>query len=126
MRNTPRVILVDDNIDAVDMMSELLSYVGIENQVAYNGRSAVELLEEWPAQIVLLDISMPVMNGYETAIAMHALDGYETLPIVAWSADHGGSPSFLVDAARFVCWLRKPVELQQVLEIIDRFTARND
>lgn len=60
---TPRVILVDDNKDAVDLLSQLLDCFSIENKVAYDGHAGVALVEEWPAHLVIMDIQMPGMNG---------------------------------------------------------------
>jgi CheY-like chemotaxis protein len=84
-----RVLLVDDNKDAVDMVSQLLSLYHIDHRVAYDGASAVALLADWPADIVFLDIQMPDMDGYETATAMHALPQCAELPIVAWTGWDG-------------------------------------
>ncbi|KQV54799.1 MULTISPECIES: response regulator [unclassified Duganella] len=94
-----RVLLVDDNKDAVDMVSQFLSILHIDNKVAYDGASAVALLADWPADIVFLDIQMPEMDGYETAVAMHALPQCVELPIVAWTGwDGPGSQEAMAHA----------------------------
>jgi CheY-like chemotaxis protein len=119
----PRVILVDDNRDAVDMLSRLLNYSGVDNRTAYDGYSAVALLRDWPAHVVFLDIQMPGMNGYETAIAMHALPDFAQLPIIALTAWDGIGTQQLAEAAKFVHRLIKPAKLHDILDAIKRFGA---
>lgn len=119
-----RVLLVDDNRDAVDMVSQLLQFHDIDNKVAYDGLTAIALLTAWPADIVFLDIQMPGLNGYETAAAMHALPGCAELPIVAWTGWDGCGSSDAVLAAQMVHRLDKPFELSDLLALIGRFSAR--
>lgn len=121
--SNPRVLLVDDNRDAVDMLSLLLSYSNVETRVAYDGQSAVVLLQEWPAQLVFLDIQMPRMNGYQTAVAMHALPGCAAVPIVAMTAWDGIGDVRLIEAARFEGRIAKPTLLQDILEVINRLVV---
>src|SRR5690242_14485228 len=104
----PRVLLVDDNRDAVDMVSQLLNLHAIENRVAYDGKSALAMLASWPADVVLLDIQMPGLNGYETAAAMHELPGCGELPIIAWTGWDGGQSHDKLVAARMMWQLAKP------------------
>ena len=118
-----RVLLVDDNKDAVDMVSQFLFIQRIDHRVAYNGASAVALLAEWPADIVLLDFEMPGMDGYETAIAMHALPRCAELPIVAWTGwDDPGSREAMA-RAHMVSRLTKPVAMAELLAMVSRFSS---
>jgi len=119
-----RVLLVDDNHDAVDMFSELLGLYNVESRVAYDGYSAITLLAEWPANIVFLDIVMPGLDGYETAIAMRSLPGFADLPIVAWSGWDRQHNDEAFSRAGMVCRLTKPVDLQDVLDLIHLYEAR--
>jgi CheY-like chemotaxis protein len=121
-KTNTRVILVDDNKDAVDILSQLLSCFNVENKVAYDGHSAVVLLEEWPAHLVFMDIQMPGMNGYETAVAMHAVPGCADLPIVALTGWDGVGNDQINEMARFAGRLFKPVALPDILEAIDRLS----
>jgi signal transduction histidine kinase len=62
-----RVVVADDNADSAESLSMLLSLYGNEVSTAYNGRDAVSLAEQIRPEIMLLDIGMPEMNGYEVA-----------------------------------------------------------
>lgn len=62
-----RVLIVDDNVDAADMLASLLTLSGCAVNVAYSGIEALALGELLRPQFVILDIAMPGMDGYETA-----------------------------------------------------------
>jgi CheY-like chemotaxis protein len=62
-----RVLVVDDNEDAAELLREILSCLGHRVEVAYDGATALKLAESFRPEVALLDIGMPVMNGYELA-----------------------------------------------------------
>jgi CheY-like chemotaxis protein len=67
-----RVLIVDDNIDAAEMMVELVSIWGHEAHHAADGADAVALALELLPSIILLDIGLPGMDGYQVASALRA------------------------------------------------------
>ena len=119
-----RILLVDDNKDAADMLALLLAQLGIECRTSYDGLTAVTQLAVWQADLVLLDLQMPGMDGFDTAIAMRALPGNDMLPIVALSGWDGGAERERFDTAQFAEQLNKPVQLDKLLHVIDRVTQR--
>jgi CheY-like chemotaxis protein len=68
-----RVLVVDDNHDAADSLSMMLRQMGLEARTAHDGASALRLCEAFHPHLVLLDIGMPGMNGYEVARAIRSL-----------------------------------------------------
>jgi CheY-like chemotaxis protein len=62
-----RILVVDDNEDAADSLSLLLCAMGCDARAAYDGRGALETAPEFRPSMILLDIGMPDMNGYEVA-----------------------------------------------------------
>jgi len=67
-----RVLVVDDNHDSAEMMQILLGLMGHQVDVAHDGRSAIERVIETRPQVVLLDIGLPDINGYEVARQIRA------------------------------------------------------
>ena len=68
----PRVLVVDDNVDAADTTASLLRFSGFETKAVYNGLQAVEASRSFRPALVILDINMPVMDGYRAAAALRA------------------------------------------------------
>lgn len=62
-----RFLIVDDNVDAADAMAELLQAMGHSARVSYSGRAALDAIDRFRPELVLLDIAMPEMDGYEVA-----------------------------------------------------------
>jgi CheY-like chemotaxis protein len=67
-----RILVVDDNVDAAVTISALLKAWGHEVQTAYNGPSALETVERFRPDIILLDIGLPGMSGYDVARNLRA------------------------------------------------------
>ncbi|MDF9800288.1 PAS domain S-box-containing protein [Catalinimonas alkaloidigena] len=83
-----RLLLVEDNLTNIYVASQYLRSWGIQFDTAENGKQALERLSHKDYDIVLMDLRMPQMDGYETARAIRAMEEekYRTLPIIALSA----------------------------------------
>ena len=80
---TSRILVVDDNRDAGESLAMILGYVGAEVRVAQDGPSALDILGSFDASVVLLDIGMPGMDGYEVARRIRADFARRRIAIVA-------------------------------------------
>jgi CheY-like chemotaxis protein len=78
-----RVLIVDDNKDAADTLAQLLQLEGHETQAAYSSREALENAQKFGPDIMLLDIGLPGMNGYEVAKALRSQPGANHLCLIA-------------------------------------------
>ncbi|MFN2493847.1 MAG: response regulator, partial [Pyrinomonadaceae bacterium] len=76
-------LVVDDVSDVTEMLSVLLTHAGYEVSTASCAMDAIALAREQRFDIIISDIGMPEMNGYELAQALRSLPGYETVPMVA-------------------------------------------
>jgi PAS domain S-box-containing protein len=107
-----RILVVDDNRDAADTLSLLLEGFGAEVRVAYDGSSALAMLEGFGAQNVLLDLGMPGMDGYEVAQQIRsrtALGGVRIAALTGWGQDADRSRT---RTCGFDFHLTKPVDLE--------------
>jgi PAS domain S-box-containing protein len=68
----PKILVVDDNRDVAELMLESLTALGYDVRVAFDGPSALAIVEHFTPDIALLDIGLPVMDGHELAGRMHA------------------------------------------------------
>jgi PAS domain S-box-containing protein len=78
-----RILAVDDNQDAADTLAMLLNHLGAEVRVANDGQAALALLEAWRPDMILLDIGMPGMDGYEVARRIRQQLQYQDIKLIA-------------------------------------------
>jgi CheY-like chemotaxis protein len=78
-----RVLVVDDNVDAAESATMLLRFLGHDVEMAHDGNSALEQVRNFRPEIVLLDIGLPGMSGYDVARAIRALPENRGLVIAA-------------------------------------------
>ena len=81
-----RVLLAEDNEINQQVATELLQSVGLEVEVAADGRQAVDMASAGGFDAVLMDIQMPELDGFEATAALRAVDGLQDLPIIAMTA----------------------------------------
>jgi CheY-like chemotaxis protein len=81
-----RILVVEDNPENRLLLSTLLSRVGFRVREAENGEEAIGLFREWKPQLIMMDMRMPVMDGYEAARRIRELPGGDVVRIIAVSA----------------------------------------
>lgn len=122
--NSIRVLLVDDDQINRVVTGKLLRHAGYTVESAAGGAQALEFLETTPVDIVLMDVSMPGMDGLETTRRLRKLPSdVSRVPVVALTA-------FESEAERRRCleagmneFITKPIELTAVAQIVERLTA---
>lgn len=113
------VLVVDDDPDILEALSEILEAEGFEIRRARNGKEALEKLEPDPPQLILLDLMMPVMDGWEFAQRLRQLPPrVANIPIIVLSADRNVSNKAAEIGA--VGHLAKPFELNDLLDMVRR------
>jgi signal transduction histidine kinase len=105
-----RVLVVDDNVDAADVLCEILEALGCSVRVANDGPSALDVAAEFQPEVALLDIGLPVMNGYELARRLRTLD-VRPMRIVAITGYGAEADHVRSREAGFDEHLVKPVEI---------------
>jgi PAS domain S-box-containing protein len=114
-----RVLLVDDNVDALEMLAEVLRHFGCETFTATDGESALALAREVQPTVALLDIGLPMMDGYELGRRLRALPGLEGLVLVALTGYGQPSDHERSIAAGFAAHLVKPVAFTELRRVLD-------
>jgi PAS domain S-box-containing protein len=111
-----RVLLVDDGESNRQLITVLLGRAGVEILEAVNGAEALERIDENSFDLVLLDMQMPVMDGYEAARRMRELG--HSLPIVAMTANAMQGDEEKCQAAGCSHFLMKPIDIDQLFELL--------
>ena len=115
-----RILVADDNVDAAETLALLLQQLGHEVQVVHDGRAALEAARMHKPQLVLLDLSMPGVDGYRVVERLRRENGFDKVPFVAVTA--AGAPDDLrrTSDAGFAAHLLKPVALDTLRALLKR------
>jgi PAS domain S-box-containing protein len=114
-----RVLVVDDNVDAAVMLHELLAGMGHELAVAHDGLAALELATSFRPDVAVLDIGLPVMDGYELARKLREQLGSEKLRLIAVTGYGQDSDRARAREAGFDHHLIKPIALDALAPLLD-------
>jgi signal transduction histidine kinase len=116
-RPSRRVLVVDDNVDAANMMAELLGMKGHEVEVAYDALSALEVFSRFRPEVGVFDIGLPDVDGYELAQRVAAIAG-SACRLIAVTGYGQERDSQLAREAGFHVHLAKPVKIDALLAAI--------
>jgi signal transduction histidine kinase/HAMP domain-containing protein/CheY-like chemotaxis protein len=119
-----RVLIVDDDIRNVYALSHVLGRLGMQIVYAENGREGIEALErEEDIALVLMDVMMPEMDGYETLVAVRQMPRFADLPIVALTAKAMPGDREKTISCGASDYVPKPVDLDHLLEVMRGWLA---
>jgi CheY-like chemotaxis protein len=108
----PTIMVVDDDDQGRNLLAELLESCGYRTKVAANGLSAIQQIDKDIPDVVLLDLNMPVMDGYRVLELLCGRSEQATPRVIVITAQE---PQYMPGA---VAVLRKPVNVRQLLELI--------
>ena len=111
----PRVLLVEDNEMNRDMLSRRLIKHGYEVAMAFDGGQGVEMARAGGYDIILMDMSLPVIDGWEATRQVRATPGLERVPIIALTAHAMAGDREKAMEAGCSDYDTKPVEIQRLL-----------
>jgi PAS domain S-box-containing protein len=113
-----RLLVVDDNVDAASSQADLLRLLGHEVEVAYNGEDALEKAKAFSPEIVLLDLGMPGMDGFEVARRLRAAPGDKPVKLVAQTGWGQEEDRRRTREAGFDAHLAKPVDMASLQQLL--------
>ena len=113
-----RVIVVEDEDDSVRMVSKILSYHGIEVHVARNGRECIDLLTQMTPTLIVTDLAMPGMDGWQTLAAIRANPETEQIPVVAITAYHSANLAEEAENVGFDACFSKPLNPRSFVDTL--------
>src|SRR5690242_973874 len=119
-----RLLIADDNHDSADSLAMLMRSEGYEVQVAYDGRQTIEAASAFEPDVFILDLTMPALDGFETARRLRAMPAYAEKLFVALTAHAEQTHLDEASRASFDEYLIKPCKLDVLRQILSEAAAR--
>lgn len=115
-----KVLVVDDQRDAADTVATLLSLMGYDASAAYSGRQALQMFNEIQPRVVLMDLGMPEMSGFEAAARIRLMPQGTATTIVALTAWGDEMNRRLSHEASIDYHVVKPAAADTLQEVLNR------
>ena len=119
-QHKPRALVVDDAQDVTEMIAMFLRHAGYDPVMAFNAREALDAARTGQFDVIVSDIGMPGMNGYELAVALRELPNYRTVPMIAVTGFSMYDDRGRALQSGFNAHLTKPINPMALLELIER------
>jgi two-component system CheB/CheR fusion protein len=113
-------LVVDDVADVTEMLAVVLTYAGYEVTTAASAPAALNFARERHFDVIISDIGMPDMNGYQLAREVRMLPGYETTPMVAVTGYSMFDDKERSTKAGFNAHMTKPIDPRALLDLIEQ------
>lgn len=119
-KTRPRALVVDDAPDVTEMLALFLQHAGYETVMAFSAFAALDAARTEQFDVVVSDIGMPGMNGYQLAEALRNLPEYNTIPMIAVTGFSAFDDRGRALKSGFNAHLTKPINPATLLELIQR------
>ncbi|QJC53452.1 response regulator [Paenibacillus albicereus] len=119
-----RVLVVDDDIRNVYSLTSFLEQLGIEVLTATNGREALDALDACGCDLILMDMMMPVLDGYDTIREIRSSQTHRGLPIIALTAKAMPQDRELCLQAGATDYITKPLQLERLSSLLEVWLPR--
>ena len=110
-----KVLVVEDEQTIAESVQELLETEGYEVVTAHNGQVALQKLPAEQVDLILSDIMMPFMNGWQLCQELNNHPAYNKIKLVLMSAANPVNPN---NSCKYVAWIKKPFDLDQLIDTV--------
>jgi signal transduction histidine kinase len=119
-----RVLVIEDSLDTLDMLRVWLDSFGCEIMMATRGAEALELAANQTPDLIISDIGLPQLDGYELLRQLRNMTGLERVPAIALTGYAREEDRVLALAAGYDAHLAKPAEMQRLLNMVKMLTRK--
>ncbi|MCI0712003.1 MAG: response regulator [Chloroflexi bacterium] len=118
------ILVVDDDYQSANMVKQVMDFYGAKVEIATNGPEALKLMQWFKPTMVLLDLQMPDMNGYEVKDVIHKIFPNAPFPIIAHTATvtEAETPSLLKQG--FDGYILKPIDVDGIVRTLQQILER--
>lgn len=118
-----KILVVDDNVNNVDLLVKRFSKLGFDCFKAFDGKEAIKVTQEENPDIILMDLQMPVLDGWEATEQIKNLPNHQKTPIIAVSAHtlrEGIERAYKNGCDGFIA---KPVNFKNLVKTIEKYVV---
>lgn len=119
-----RILYIEDNEANMRLVAKLLEHHGMQLIEASTPIKGLQLAESQKPDLILLDIQMPEMSGFEVISKLRAMDATREIPVVGLSANAMRADIEKAHAAGFDAYLSKPLDIDKFYEVLNRVLIR--
>jgi CheY-like chemotaxis protein len=122
----PRILVVDDTPALIDVIRKALEEEGYQVKTCLESRNAVEMAQAEPPDVIMLDIVMPEVSGWEVLASLRTDAAFAQTPVIvctAYVSEAIGRMAELKGPDQHLGLLPKPFELEELLEVVGSVTA---
>ena len=123
---TAHILIVDDQPNLAGMMADLLADAGYATRIAGDGRAALAAVQADPPDLLLLDVQMPELDGFEVATILKSDPATATIPIIMVSAHEGRGARLVGLESGAEDYLSKPVDPAELMAKIRNLLLLRD
>jgi PAS domain S-box-containing protein len=113
-----KILVVDDKIENLQVVMDLLRMVGFETNEAINGQDAITKFHIWNPDLILMDMRMPIMDGYEATTQIKATEKGKNVPIIALTASSFEEERKRTESLNLQGYIRKPFREKELFATI--------
>lgn len=111
-----RILVVEDEYDSVQVVSRILQHHGAEVHVAHNGYECLDILNTLQPTLIIMDLALPEMDGWETLAKLRAIPEKAHIPVVAITAYHSVNVEEDASKAGFNAYFAKPLDTATIVK----------
>ena len=128
VKENTRILVVDDEQGYCEVLKTILTGKGYAVETCNNGKEALTVLEKSSFDIVISDLKMPVMDGYQATKAIRALERKDTpdIPIIAMTANAFAEDERVALSVGMNAHLTKPLETDSLKRAVERFVEKGN
>jgi len=117
------ILIVDDSSTNIRVVSNILSTLNYKVYIAKNGIQALNLLSKLNPDVILMDIQMPNMNGFECCKRVFNIISPLTIPVIFLSGSNDDNDKIKAKAAGGIAYITKPINADELVQTIDTHLA---
>ncbi len=115
------ILVVEDEYDSIQVVSKILRHHGAQVSVVRNGQECLNVINDLDPSLIIMDLALPEMDGWETLDALRANSKTRAIPVIAVTAYHSVNVAEDARKAGFDAYFPKPIDPNSIIQLLLQF-----